>query len=198
MPRKPDPTRKPELLGQILDHLTGRTLATVSFRTLADALGVSTYVFVYHFGNRAQLIEEIVRAVVGRLDHLLRVDPSSLDDAGWRRFMAEAWAEVSTPRNLQLQRLEFEAAMLEMVDGDRKGIARSNVAAWQAFAASWAEARGVDPDRSEVEARLFTDGVYGLQYDAMATGEIERVGAAFAAHADAFARRVESLSAASV
>jgi AcrR family transcriptional regulator len=193
MPRKPDPTRKPELLGQILDHLAGRTLATVSFRTLAEALGVSTYVFVYHFGNRAQLVDEIVRAVVARQDALLQVDPTSLDEEGWREFMADAWREVSSDRYLQLQRLEFEAAMLEMVDGRPEGVARSAVAKWHEFTSAWAVSRGVDPARADLEARLFTDAIYGLQYDALATGDTDRVTRAFELHVDSFARRIDSL-----
>ncbi|BDZ49628.1 hypothetical protein GCM10025867_18690 [Frondihabitans sucicola] len=194
MPRKPDPTRKPELLGQILDHLTGRTLATVSFRTLAEALGVSTYVFVYHFGNRAQLVDEIVRAIVARQDDLLAVDPAELDEGAWREFMSSSWEVVSSPRNLQLQRLEYEAAMLEMIEGRGSGISRSAVAKWHAFAAAWCVARGVPADQADVEARLFTDAVYGLQYDALATGDVRGVTAAFDLHVDAFAHRVRALA----
>jgi AcrR family transcriptional regulator len=194
MPRKPDPTRKPELLGQILDHLTGRTLATVSFRTLAEALGVSTYVFVYHFGNRAGLLEEIVRAIVARQDALLAVDPGSLDDDAWREFMATTWVEVSSSRFVQLQRLEFEAAMLEMVDGGVAGVARGAVTKWHRFVAAWAVSRGVDPARADLEARLFTDTVYGLHYDALATGESDRVKQAFELHVESFADRIAALT----
>ncbi|MCU1528018.1 MAG: transcriptional regulator, TetR family, partial [Frondihabitans sp.] len=188
------PTRKPELLGQILDHLTGRTLATVSFRTLAEALGVSTYVFVYHFGNRAQLIDEIVRAVVARQDDLLRVDPTSLDEEAWREFMASAWREASSDHFLQLQRLEFEAAMLEMVDGRTAGVARGAVSKWYEFTSAWAVSRGVERARADSEARLFTDAIYGLQYDALATGETTRVAQAFELQVESFARRIESLT----
>lgn len=198
MPRKPDPTRKPELLGRILEHLAGRTLATVSFRTLAEALGVSTYVFVYHFGNRAQLVDEIVRAIVARQDALLAVDPVDLDEPAWLEFIETAWAEVSTPYNLQLMRLEYEAAMLEMIDGDAGGIARSAVSRWQAFTKDWCIARGLDADVADVESRLFTDTIYGLQYDALATGDTERVTAAFRLHVRAFAARVRATAAAAV
>ncbi|GAA4671433.1 TetR/AcrR family transcriptional regulator [Frondihabitans cladoniiphilus] len=194
MPRKPDPTRKPELLGQILDHLTGRTLATVSFRTLAEALGVSTYVFVYHFGNRAQLVQEIVRAVVARQDQVLALDPTGLDADEWQQFLESAWAEVSSDHNRQLQRLEFEAAMLEMVDGDATGIARSAVTRWRRVTVAWALAQGLDPDRANLEATLFADAVYGLQYDALATGDTERVARAFALQSATFTERVSTMA----
>lgn len=194
MPRKPDPTRKPELLGQILDHLTQRTLATVSFRTLAEALGVSTYVFVYHFGNRAQLVDEIVRAIVARHASLLSVDPTGFNEAEWADFWRAAWAEVSSDRGLQLQRLEFEAAMLEMVDGAPQGVARGAVARWHGFTTSWVVSRGVAPEVADAEARLFVDAFFGLQYDALATGEIDRVGRAFARQIESFGPRIAALA----
>jgi len=196
MPRKPDPTRKPELLGQILEHLTTRTLATVSFRTLAEALGVSTYVFVYHFGNRAQLLAEIVRAVVARQSRALEVDPVSLDGVAWATVMRAAWADASSDYGRQLQRLEFEAAMIEMVEGDERGVARVSVAAWRDFVASWVRSRGVDSAPAAVEAQLFTAAVYGLQYDALATGDSDRVAAAFDRHLGRFVDRVDRMVAA--
>jgi AcrR family transcriptional regulator len=194
MPRRADPTRKPELLGQILDHLTGRTLATVSFRTLAEALGVSTYVFVYHFGNRAQLVEEIVRAIVSRHDGLLAIDAGSLDEEAWREFMASSWEVVTSPRELQLHRLELEAAMLEMAQGQPSGVGRAAVARWHAFTTAWCVGRGAQPERADVEARLFTDAIYGLLYDALATGDLARVTAGYRLHVDAFAARVRDLA----
>jgi AcrR family transcriptional regulator len=68
MPRQPDPLRKPQLLGEILEYLLDKSLASVSFRTLAQALGFSTYTLVYHFGSREQLLSEIVSAVSTRTD----------------------------------------------------------------------------------------------------------------------------------
>ena len=49
MSRRPDPERKPELVAQILDYLLDKPLSGLSFRTLADALDVSTFTLVYQF-----------------------------------------------------------------------------------------------------------------------------------------------------
>lgn len=179
MPRKPDPTRKPELLGQILEHLRGRSLATVSFRTLAEALGVSTYVFVYHFGNRAELIAEIVRAVVARNDALLSVAVSELDREAFGKHLAKVWHEVTTERGRDLHRLELEAALLETVAGEVGGTARGAVGRWVDHVAGWVSANGVAPAEAKVAARVFVDALFGLQYDAIVSGDGRRVSAAY-------------------
>ncbi|MET4051550.1 AcrR family transcriptional regulator [Frigoribacterium sp. PvP054] len=179
MPRKPDPTRKPELLGQILEHLRGRSLATVSFRTLAEALGVSTYVFVYHFGNRAELIAEIVRAVVARNDALLAVEVADLDSEAFSKHLAKVWHDVSTERGRDLHRLELEAALLETVAGETGGTAQKAVGRWVDHVATWATAKGSATADAKVAARVFVDALFGLQYDAIVSGEGRRTSAAY-------------------
>jgi AcrR family transcriptional regulator len=181
MPRKPDPTRKPELLGQILEHLRGRSLATVSFRTLAEALGVSTYVFVYHFGNRAELVAEIVRAVVARNDGLLAVEVADLDHEAFGKHLAKVWHDVSTERGRDLHRLELEAALLETVAGQADGTARGTVGRWVDHVADWLSANGVAPAEAKVTARIFVDALFGLQYDAIVSGGGRRASAAYKA-----------------
>ena len=185
MPRKPDPTRKPELLGQIIDHLRSRSIATVSFRTLAEALGVSTYVFVYHFGNRAELIAEIVRAVVGRHDHLLPADAASLDAAAFRGHLVSYWDEASSERGLDLQRLEMESALLEVVAGDEPGVARQAGARWREAVSTWLVAQGTSSEEATVQARAFVAEVEGLLYDAVVAGGADEPGAVFVRRVDA-------------
>ncbi|MCB1281176.1 MAG: TetR/AcrR family transcriptional regulator, partial [Salinibacterium sp.] len=116
MSRRPDPTRKPELLAQILDYLLDKPLASLTFRSAASALGVSTYTLVYQFGTRNELISEIVRAISARQvsieERLLSSlnTPDTLDT--YYENLSVSWAWTLDPRNRQLQRLEFEASML--------------------------------------------------------------------------------------
>ena len=62
--------RKAELLAAILDYLMDKTLAELTFRSLAEGLGMSAYVLVYHFGTRDQLINDIVVSIESRLDRM--------------------------------------------------------------------------------------------------------------------------------
>jgi AcrR family transcriptional regulator len=174
MPRKPDPTRKPELLGQILEHLRGRSLATMSFRTLADALGVSTYVFVYHFGNRAELVAEVVRAIVAREDDVLAVDVSPLDPAQFEAHLSSAWQAAVSDRGSDLRRLETEAALLEVVAGDESGAARRAPERWPGHLAPWLTGRGVAAAEADSAARQLAAVLWATQLDVVLTGDVER------------------------
>src|SRR5471030_2999099 len=107
MPPHPDPLRKPQLLGEILDYLLDKSLASVSFRTIAQALGFSTYTLVYHFGTRDQLLSEIVAAVWTRtaaVEVQLLETPDTLET--YFHGFEESWAWTLQPRNRQLQAVE--------------------------------------------------------------------------------------------
>jgi AcrR family transcriptional regulator len=83
MPRHSDPSRKPQLLAEIIEHLLDKSLASVSFRTIAQALGCSTYTLVYHFGSREELLSEIVSAVSTRttaIDEQMRSASDTLEE----------------------------------------------------------------------------------------------------------------------
>src|ERR1019366_7207370 len=117
MPRHPDPSRKPQLLSEILEYLLGRSLASVSFRTIAQALGVSTYTLVYHFGTREELLSEIVAAVSTRataIEGELITSPDTLET--YCAGLESSWQWTLQPRNRQLQRLEFEASLIEALE----------------------------------------------------------------------------------
>src|SRR5476649_1125876 len=119
MPRHSDPLRKPQLMAEILDYLLDKSLASVSFRTIAQALGFSTYTLVYHFGTRDQLLSEIVAAVSTRtaaVEVQLLETPDTLET--YFHGFEESWAWTLQPRNRQLQRLEFEASLIEAVEPD--------------------------------------------------------------------------------
>jgi AcrR family transcriptional regulator len=193
VPRRPDPTRKPELLGQIIEHLRGRSIASVSFRTLADALGVSTYVFVYHFGNRAELVAEIVRGVLARHDAALGVDPAGLDAPAFRAHLLAVLEDERSARGLDLLRLETEAALLELVAGEQ-GPARAEVVRWHTFVAGWLVGQGVPEAVAGTEARIVVDALRGLQHDALVTGEVHPVATAVARLLDEIVERVPGLA----
>jgi AcrR family transcriptional regulator len=172
MPRHPDPLRKPQLLGEILEYLLDKSLASVSFRTIAQALGCSTYTLVYHFGSREQLLSEIVAAVSTRatvIDDLMRDSSNTLD-----RYFAgleESWKWTLQPRNRQLQRLEFEASLIEALEPSTHTFSRSLFDTWQRIGRDALTSLGIKPAAAELEARLVVDTFYGIQYDFVLNGD---------------------------
>lgn len=166
MPRHPDPSRKPQLLAEIIEFLLDKPLASVSFRTIAQALGFSTYTLVYHFGTRDQLLSEIVAAVSTRaktIDEQMRQSANTLEDY-FAGFDA-SWEWTLQPRNRQLQRLEFEAALIEALDPDNHTFSRSLFATWQRIGEDALKKLGAEPQPAELEVRLLVDNFYGIQYD---------------------------------
>jgi AcrR family transcriptional regulator len=174
MPRQPDPSRKPQLLGEIIEYLIDRPLASVSFRTIAQALGFSTYTLVYHFGTRDQLVSEIVAAVSTRtavIDEQMR-DSSDTFESYFAGFDA-SWEWTLKPHNRQLQRLEFEAALIEALQPENHTFSRSVFATWVRIGTDALTKLGLEPHDAAVEARLLVDTFYGIQYDFVLNGNAD-------------------------
>jgi len=118
MARRPDPTRKPALIQQTLEFLADKPLSSLTFRSLASALDVSTFTLVYHFGTRAELIHEIVRANTRAVtpEQAYALPADTLDD--YVAILRMSWQWTQLPENLHRQRLEFEAGLLEAIERD--------------------------------------------------------------------------------
>jgi AcrR family transcriptional regulator len=199
MPRNPDPLRKPQLLGEILDYLLDKSLASVSFRTIAQALGFSTYTLVYHFGTRDQLLSEIVAAVSTRtvaVEEQMANSADTLD--AYFHGLEESWAWTLQPRNRQLQRLEFEASLIEAVEPDKHEFSRALYETWQRIGVNALTSLGMTARDAADEARLLVDTFYGIQYDFVLNGEAEPATRAFEAAMSRHRERIGALLPATV
>lgn len=194
MTRHPDPERKPALIEQILDYLLDKPLASLSFRTLAKALNVSTFTLVYHFGSRADLVSDIVAAISMRQTEIaddLRQAPPTLD--AYLDGQIVSWEWAIQPRNMRLQRLEFEAALLEAHDPDSHTFTRGLYARWQEIGRHALLELGLSEDDAEVESRLAVDTFFGLQYDLVLNGDVESATVAFNRSIKARRERLERM-----
>jgi AcrR family transcriptional regulator len=178
--READASRKPQLLAQILEYLLNEPLASLSFRTLARALEVSTFTLVYHFGSRAQLLSEIVAAISARetdIQRNLSENQGTLE--AYFDGMERSWEWSVQPRNRKLQRLEFEAAMMEAQDPSSHDYTRALYARWQQIGKDGLRALGLSEADAEIESRLTVDTIFGLQYDLIINGDVDRATVAF-------------------
>lgn len=195
MSRRPDPTRKPELLAQILDYLLDKPLASLTFRSAAAALGVSTYTLVYQFGTRNELISEIVRAISARRALIEESFVSTGDTLEtYYENLRVSWQWTLDPRNRQLQRLEFEATMLEAVEPDVHNFSRELFVFWLRVGRESLESFGLTPEDAAIESRIMVDAFYGLQYDLVVNGDDNGATAAFDRLITHHRERVEALS----
>ncbi|MCU1525313.1 MAG: transcriptional regulator, TetR family protein [Microbacteriaceae bacterium] len=189
-----NPERKPALLAEVVEYLLDKPLSGLTFRTLAEGLGVSTYTLVYHFGSRAELVREIVQAVSERQLFVVTAVANEPGDIGTHLAnIRNSWELSLNRRNLQLQRLEFEAALF---DGGRTG-GGGNTAAmfdrWHRAGVEALERMGMAQADAELEARVLVDTIYGLHYDLIVTGDAERVSAAFGRVVEGYGQRVVAL-----
>jgi AcrR family transcriptional regulator len=193
MARTPDPARKPALLAQTLEFLLDKPLATLSFRTLAASLGVSTFTLVYHFGTRAELIHEVVRAISERATFMERrlVDNVTLDT--YFGNLRLSWEWTLEPRNRQLQRLEFEAAMLESLYPEEYTFGRQVHGFWRRIGRDALAGFGLSDEDAEVETRLLVDTVLGIQYDFVLNDDEAGATAAFHRLMENHRARIEQL-----
>ena len=163
MTRPPDLDKKPALLERIVDSLLDKPLSALTFRSLAAALEVSTFALVYHFGTRAELIRDIIATVATRkrgFEAVFVASDLTLDSylAGLR-----ATFELTLlPRNRALQRLEFEAQMLEALEVDH-GVTRTVHEELQQQARDTLASLGVSREDAAIESRLLIDTFYGIQ-----------------------------------
>ncbi len=199
MARRSDPARKPELMAAIVEYLREHPLSGLTFRTLAEALGVSPFTLVYHFGTRNELLIEIIRAVTARqqavIDAELALAPS-LD--AHIDSIRESWLGFLVPSTRALLRLEFEAALMEVTDPTVRAGGRDVHARWVEWGAQALERLGVDADEARVEARILVDQLYGFQIDLVVTRDDAGATEAFDRAIDAYRSRISTLMSAAV
>jgi AcrR family transcriptional regulator len=176
---------KERLLDAVIGHFTADGLADQSLRRIAEAVGSSHRMLLYHFGSKDGLLLEVVRAVEARTQAefaAIGADAGGETDELVRRM----WAHVADPAWADFERLFFalygralqgDASTLPLLKDDLEGWLETNVAV--------ATALGVPADVTRVHARLGLAVTRGLLLDLLATGDRAGVEAAL----EVFARR---------
>jgi AcrR family transcriptional regulator len=177
--RQQDPEKKPALLQRILDYLLDKPLSALTFRALANALDVSTFTLVYHFGTRAELVRDIIEAIATRQRGFEAVlDPAEVTIESYFDGLRRTFELTLLPRNRALQRLEFEAQMLEALE-PAHAVTRTIHRELQNRGQHTLMALGLDSSDAAIESRLLIDTFYGIQVGLVVNGDDARATAAF-------------------
>lgn len=192
MARPPRPERKYELLDQILDFLVDSTLADLTFRSLADGLGISSYVLVYHFGNREQLVTEIIQGIMRRYEPLESASPASASPEELLVWARRAFELSLDHRGRHLQRLEFEASVQDVVAERPRRAGVDAFENWVGFLATWLRGQGLPAKRAAALGRLYVGAIMGLLYDFVLTGDRRAVTESFDLLAEAFVAQLDN------
>jgi AcrR family transcriptional regulator len=105
--------RRDELLERSIDYLLAHGVANLSLRQLAQALGTSARMLIYHFGSRDGLIIAAMSEVRARFqtehDRAFAARSSSA-----RHPLLKFWASMTSPGNLRYVRLLLEVQILAL------------------------------------------------------------------------------------
>jgi AcrR family transcriptional regulator len=178
MPRKADPQNRANLLDAALDYVTLHGIANLSLRPLAQALGVSAGILLYHFESKEGLAVEVLRRAGDRQRALfdrLRYD----DDRSAADVCRDVWRILSSPKAQPLFRLFFEVYGLALQDPERFGdFLPAAVTNWLDFLERPALRESVSRVAARTRATVVLAGFRGFLLDLCATRERKRVDAA--------------------
>ena len=175
---RPKTDTRARLLADAVDVAAQNGISQMSLRQLAEHLGTSHRMLVFHFGSKDALLLEIVRAVEQRQrDFILpgtergtATDAPPLD-ALWTRLRDPAmWPYERLFFELYGQALRGTEPAARLLDGD--------VDVWVDTIAARLTDLGVDAPTARTDARLALAVCRGLLLDLLATEDEEQVDAA--------------------
>lgn len=179
---RPPDSAKERLLDRVVEHFAASGIGDTSLRGLADSIGTSHRMLLYHFTSR----EGLLTAVVARVEAAQRTALAKLltDDITATELAGRYWHQVAGSA-LTYGPLFYELAGQTMQrQPHTQALRESLVAAWiDPLATLWMRA---GHDRPRAHARLGLAVARGLLFDLLITGDRAGVDAALALFTDRF------------
>jgi AcrR family transcriptional regulator len=166
-------TPRERLLDAAIDHFGRQGIGDTSLRALAEALGTSHRMLIYHFGSRDGLLAEVTREVEARQRAVMLAtydeDLSPLEAA------AKYW-EATVEAALRYGPLFFELAAHAMQGREHAARLRDElIASWLPSVTELCRAIGIPSEEAPAHARLALGAARGLLLDLLVSGEREEV-----------------------
>ncbi|WP_329500748.1 TetR/AcrR family transcriptional regulator [Kitasatospora herbaricolor] len=184
-PRTANPSaRQTELLEAAYEYVLVHGLTDLSLRPLAEAVGSSTRVLMFLFGNKDGLVRALLERA--RADELVLLAglreperPVGLVDAA-----AQVWTWLAADRHRPLLRLWAEAYARSLVepDGPWAGFARNTVDDWLDVLADCQPRAERDSEEGAIRRTLTLATLRGALLDLLATDDESRLTAAVHRH----------------
>jgi len=153
------PDARSALLDRIALEVGEHGLADRSLRELAQAVGTSHRMLLYHFGSRDGLVAALVERIEADQRALLVAFSAEADDVPG--LVMAMWRQVSSPELRPFVRLFFECVAITGGEGLTDE--------WLDVAGDVAERLGFDTDHDEL--RLGVAVTRGLLIDVLTTGD---------------------------
>jgi AcrR family transcriptional regulator len=171
-PREPSSRQhssRQRLLDATIEHFARTGIGDTSLRGIAEAVGTSHRMLIYHFGSREGLLAEVTREVEARQ----RAVMTATYDTGLPPLEAAAkYWEDTVEATLRHGPLFFELAAHAMQGKDHAATFRDElVAAWLPSVVELCRAIGIPDDQAEGQGGLAIAGARGLLLDLLVTGD---------------------------
>jgi AcrR family transcriptional regulator len=171
MTKKTDPTIKEDLLEQATAYILKNGLRDLSLRPLAEALGTSARMLIYHFGSKEQLVIGAVIHAQHQQQALLASQAVSSKSAV--KTLQNFWTWLSSDEVAPYARLLYDLEVQVMNGNDSyRAFAKEVIKNWETFI-------GASIKSTPEQARLIVGVMNGLLMDRLVTGEKEKIDKAF-------------------
>jgi AcrR family transcriptional regulator len=163
--------RRAELIEKSLEYFLAHGVAGLSLRPLAEEIGTSARLLVYHFGSKDGLITAVMDQVRARIQSSFAESAADRAGAKGKGTMQRFWAWTIHPDNVRFVRLLFEVQVLAIQDPTR--YARY----LEGTSSSWLEliAASLPPTKeSRAIATLCAAVIDGLLLEYLSTGDARR------------------------
>jgi AcrR family transcriptional regulator len=179
---------KERLLDSVIEHFAADGLADQSLRRIAEAVGSSHRMLLYHFGSKDGLLLEVVRAVEARTRAQFTAAGDAVAPERVDELVRAMWRYVADPELGDFERLFF-ALYGRALQGEAgaRPLLRDDIETWLAANASVAATAGVPDSVARAHARLGLAVTRGLLLDLLATGDRAGVDAALEVFAGRYA-----------
>ena len=168
------------LLEAAVEYFARHGIGDTSLRRIAEGIGSSHRMLIYHFGSREGLLTAVVEALEAREEQILTQMMADKDSDG-RLLAWRFWTHVADVGHVYGP-LYFELASRAMRQPDLTSPLRvPNVEMWVgALASMWQTELGLDPSAVRAQSRLNLAVARGLLHDLLLTGDRRHVDEAMA------------------
>jgi AcrR family transcriptional regulator len=178
--------RRAELLGKIVNELLTSGAADLSLRPLAERVGTSARLLIYHFDSKEQLVAAALAEVRRHIGASLHARASQARPETLRDLIAMVWNWATETPNQRYFRLLFEVDGLAMFDrlSFSEEVRRANAAVWITLIDTAASRLTQGGDLFSTHSTLILGAFTGLLQDFLSTGDRVRTTGALNALVD--------------
>lgn len=177
--------RRHELLEEIVDAFLASGTAELSLRPLAEKVGTSARLLIYHFETKEKLVTAALEQVRLRVEESLKARSAREKPASLREFLFMFWDWATQKSNQNYFRLLFEVDGIAMFnDKFSKGARRDGDTIWIAMIERASAASPVGGEAFSANATLIRATMSGLLQDFLSTGDLKRTTSVLSAFID--------------